>query len=247
MDEFKPIIEELIETAHAPGKHAARNALYHIQKAWEIKDIDSTMAAFRAITGVEEAATAIFHALKRRKYNHAKLLNKDRHFHKAAVYPFLLAIGQMFAGLEIRTQLRYDKNDTNSTLQIALSFPTISHLRDQWFSPVPPLHTLILVNNHVHDFSRQIENIVSKGNAKNMLEYSKELAHMRNRLLYASSEGCPYVKSPIEPYIEFQERIVLLFLKVYLLIDPHKEQQLFVQQALNAFIKTLRIAERKKG
>lgn len=107
---FKDLIAELILGTHVPGKHAARNAFNHIKNAWKIKDIDPTMAAFRAITGVEEAATAIFHALKRNKYNNSQLLNKDRHFHKAAVYPFFQAIGSLFASLDLKTQILCDAN-----------------------------------------------------------------------------------------------------------------------------------------
>ena len=48
---FKDLVAELILTTHVPGRHAARNAFAHIESAWKLKDIDPTMATFRAITG----------------------------------------------------------------------------------------------------------------------------------------------------------------------------------------------------
>jgi len=85
-------ISELILHTPAPGKHCARNAIFHIQKAWEIRHIDREMATFRSITGEEEAAAAIFHSLKRHGYRGANDLNPRNHIHKSAVFPFLQAI-----------------------------------------------------------------------------------------------------------------------------------------------------------
>lgn len=49
-------IGELILERPALGKHAARHATSHIQKAELIKPVDPEMALLRAITGEEEAA-----------------------------------------------------------------------------------------------------------------------------------------------------------------------------------------------
>ena len=73
-EKFGDLIEELVEEYPSPGKHAARSAFRHIKKAWEIKDIDKEMAAFRAITAEEESATAVFHSVMRRKYKNAQNL-----------------------------------------------------------------------------------------------------------------------------------------------------------------------------
>ena len=201
------------------------------------------MAAFRSITGVEEAASAIFHALRRRAYENAKILKFERHFHKSALHPFIGAIAKMFASLDIKTQLHYDKREENPTLKVAISFPNVKELQGQIFYPTPPLHYYVFHNGKLCDFSAQIEQLVNEKNVKSMIQHSRDIANMRNRLLYASSEGCPYAKSPIDPYIESREKIVMMYLKIYLLIDPHKEKQLFVQQALNAFINALNLAD----
>jgi len=54
------------------------------------------MAAFRVITAEEEVATAIFHALVRRKYVGANQIDPRNHVHKAAVAPFFEAVEGFF-------------------------------------------------------------------------------------------------------------------------------------------------------
>ncbi|MCW5207251.1 hypothetical protein VU11_00955 [Desulfobulbus sp. US2] len=66
---------EAIQGCKCETKHCLNNALYHIEKAWKIKDIDLEMAVFRGITAEEEAASAIFHCLKKHRYQNAKKYN----------------------------------------------------------------------------------------------------------------------------------------------------------------------------
>lgn len=86
---------DLIEKAPAPGKHAARNALFHIERAHALQEVDPEMALFRSITGEEEAVRAIFDSLQRRDYPNARRLNWQDHKHKAAVVPFLRAVADL--------------------------------------------------------------------------------------------------------------------------------------------------------
>ncbi|PLU07434.1 hypothetical protein BMJ29_02810 [Sinorhizobium medicae] len=55
------------------------------------------MSFFRAITAEEEAATALILALKQRRYPGSEKLNPWEHLHKAAVSPFLDAVGNVLA------------------------------------------------------------------------------------------------------------------------------------------------------
>lgn len=65
--------------------------------------------------------------------------------------------------------------------------------------------------------------------------------YLRNQILYASSEGIPTIADPIDGYILKRRDVIFTNLIIYLLIDPYKEKQLFVQQALSAFLKMLRL------
>jgi len=87
------LVGTLIPAAPAQGKWAALSAVRHLDRAWRLKKKDPEMAAFRAITSEEESATALFHALKRRKYVGAEKLGPRDHVQKNAVAPFLDAVG----------------------------------------------------------------------------------------------------------------------------------------------------------
>lgn len=89
------VIEHILKSS-APGKHAARSALRHLERAWKLADEMPELAIFSAITAEEESATALFHVLKKHSYDGAELLNGRSHLHKIALHPFMLAVGKLF-------------------------------------------------------------------------------------------------------------------------------------------------------
>lgn len=237
---FHKKVTELILDTPAPGKHCARNAIAHIKKAWEIKEIDPEMAAFRAITGEEEAATAIMHSLSRRKYIGAEKLNYRDHTYKAAVFPFFQGISGAFARHleQFKVTLEIDTKDKKPTLKTRINIPRptgdVMHAY-----PDPPLHFEITMNGKIYDFSHELEKLATLKNVKKITDYIKRQANTRNVILYAATQGIPQIKLPIEGFLERKRSIVFGHLVIYLLIDPYKEHQLFVQQALTAFLKML--------
>ena len=48
LTEIQRHVAELILNTPVPGRHAARSAIRHIQKAWRIRGADAEMAVFRA-------------------------------------------------------------------------------------------------------------------------------------------------------------------------------------------------------
>ena len=88
------VVEHILRSSGA-SKHAARSALRHLERAWELIGNMPELAIFLGITAEEESATAVFHCLKRRKYKGAERINIYDHRHKTALHPLLLAIGQM--------------------------------------------------------------------------------------------------------------------------------------------------------
>ncbi len=199
------------------------------------------MAAFRAITGEEEAATAIMHSLRRREYKGAEKLKYRDHTFKTAVFPFFQAISSVFARYvdAFKPTLVIDENLKKPTLQTRINVPgptgDILHAY-----PDPPLHFDVTMNGKIHDFSDELNELATVKNAKKITDYIKRQANMRNVILYASNKGIPKMEyPPIEKFIERKRDIVFGHLVVYLLIDPHKEHQLFVKQALTAFLKML--------
>lgn len=86
------IVRSQIERTRPRGRHSALNATDGLDKAWALRHIDKEMAVFRAITAEEEAASALFHALKRRGYPDSGKLNPRLHEHKAALTPYIIGI-----------------------------------------------------------------------------------------------------------------------------------------------------------
>ena len=75
------------------GDHVFRNMI----RASKLKGIDPEMAAFRALTAEEEAASALIHSLKWHRYKLSEQLKPRDHIQKAAVYPFFLAVEGLLA------------------------------------------------------------------------------------------------------------------------------------------------------
>src|SRR4051812_32687695 len=108
--EFDGHLVQMLEATALPGRASAKNAVRHIDKANAIADTDPDMAAFRAITAEEEAATALFHSLKRHRYPGSELLKPRDHLQKNAVAPFCSAVSRLFElvdeQFDLRPQLR---------------------------------------------------------------------------------------------------------------------------------------------
>jgi hypothetical protein len=235
--ELEQRIREMVLRTSSPAKHAARSALRHIDTAVAIRDIDPEMAAFRAITAEEEAATAVFRALQGRKYIGAHRMDPRNHVHKAALRPFLVGVGEFLfrsaEKLHLEVQLRWREKKPKDKLQIVLR-PTKGPLVGREMISPLPLEFDAKVNGAPYDFSEELAKVVTLRRAKSIEKHIRELANRRNRMLYASPDGIPAVAGPIDKPLARSKDRVLGHLIVVLLIDQYP-QQLFVQQALNAF------------
>lgn len=237
-------IKKLILDTPPPGKHCARSAIRHIEKAWEIKDVDREMAGFRALTGEEESVTAIFHSLKRRNYKSADKLNPRNHVHKCAVYPFLIAVSEAFepfkSEMEPQLELHAENGEKKFRVRITVKGPDGKKL---WAFPEPPLNFNVWVNNKLYDFAEQFSVLASDKKAKDMLTAIRKAANYRNQILYASQKGIPSLAEPIDKYLLKRRDVIFLNLAIFLIIDQCSEIQLFAQQALAALLKMLKIID----
>lgn len=234
-NELQQKIATLVEFAPVPGRHAARSAIRHVEKAWLLRHLDLEMAVFRAITAEEEAARAIIHALQRHRYPGASKLKWRRHDHKAAVAPFfdiVLRFISQIPGLE--THLKWNRDDPRSQLELGIRFPFLPER--SWMYPVPPLHFNLQANDKVHDFIPEIQSLASERNVTSIQEYVEQRANQRNQILYASDQGIPRIDRPITDYLLSRRDAIFRMLGVFVLIDPYREQQLFVHQTLDAFL-----------
>ncbi len=238
-DEFDRELANCInDSAKGYSKQCARSAIHHLELAWKIKDIDPEMAIFRAITSEEEAATAIFIALKDKGYINAKKIKFKKHSYKQALEPFIRSISvfsEKWAnepGFPFGEKYQLKIDGENKNKKLTLSF----HLKDKLVTAIPPLGFTISINGKPYYFENELIKITSGKNKTDVINHVNKRANLRNIILYAQSAGIPKITSNIEEHIRKRKNIVFMLLKIYALIYPYKEKALFVQQALDAFL-----------
>ncbi len=239
---FTDRLRALVLQTSAPGKHAARSALRHTDMAWALRGIDPEMAAFRSITGQEEAATAVFQALRHRRYTGAASINPRKHIHKSALLPFLQAVAEYLfrsaekLGVDIR--LRWPEHPKADPLAIVLTHRLPSGER-QSFLPQPPFNFTATQAGVPYDFHVEFEFVASVRQAKSIDDAIKRATNTRNCLLYAACNGIPKVTGSIERRLQWAADHVFGVLTIYLLIEQYPQRQQFVQHALDMFLKLL--------
>jgi hypothetical protein len=191
LTDFQREVAALILDTPAPGKHAARNAIRSLERAWTILALDPEMAFFRGITAEEEAATALFHALQRRRYPGSQRIKWQSHDFKAAVIPFFTAVSYIFDNItHFQSGLQIDAEDGPRRVKtwLKLRFPDG---RERRLMPIPPLHYEFTADDRRHDFVPEIGRVATDQNVESIRAYVKQRANARNKALYASSQGVP--------------------------------------------------------
>ena len=229
------------DNAKGYAKQCARSAIHHLELAYKIKDIDPEMAVFRSVTAEEEAATAIFIALKDKGYANAKKIKFKRHSYKQALEPFIRGIGNFSEkwanepgfpfGKKYQLRIEGEKKDK----KLSLSF----HYQDKLVTAIPPLGFTISLNGKPYYFEKELFEMTSGKNKDDVVKHLDTIANLRNQILYAQTEGIPKITSNIENHLNKRRSVVFMLLKIYALIYPYKEKALFVQQALNAFLQMM--------
>lgn len=222
------------------ARHCAKSALRHLERADLIVKLDPEMAIFHALTAEEEAATAVFFAVKHHRYPNANKLKHRDHTHKNALYPFLIAINNYLAGIDppmlpwkIFTKTEGDRKFLATKIQTP---------DDRWGEPQPPLGFEIkrLANGTRERFASQLQELAEGAGAADVRKYLGDCANVRNRLLYASDQGVPIARGDVPQTLLTARARVFVLLRALCLIFPHKERALFVQQVLDAFLLALK-------
>lgn len=236
---FDEICRAMLDASpNRQSRHSLRSAFHHLERAAALVEIDPAMAAFRAITAEEEAATGLMHCLKEKGYKNTDFLKPKDHVQKNAVSPFLDILGSSFAKT-IGTQfhdlkLILDGDGNDRRLMIALSI--FINGQEIWARPIPPLNFTVTSSGKALSYRQEIDHLVKINGRKNILDYLRAQANRRNCLLYAGSEGYPAKVQLPEGFLERRKKFVLCLLRAYLLIQPYSEKLTFVQDALDAFL-----------
>lgn len=225
------------------SRHCFRSAYIHLRKAHLIADVDPAMAAFRALTAEEEAASGLMYCLKERGYEMADLLRPTDHRWKNGVIPFISALGLFFHeifGDRVQAKVLFQPAQDDEPEHLGLGIPMVVDGEEVLLRPLPPLNFLASVNGELPpSYLAQLEKVASSSGRENIRRYIAEEANTRNRLLYASATGVPEVTSIGEDFYRKRRRNVLVLLGAYLFIQPYQEIQPFVQASLKAFVQMM--------
>ena len=231
------------------GGYAAASCRRHLERAWELRERMPEVSVFLAITAEEEAATAIFHALRKRKYECANKIKDWDHKYKAGVYPFVRLIGDTLAPPEgsLPLMLYFDESNKAKAGILRVGIPiSVKDGMKYCLIPEPPLGLVSKgPDGTVRDYAREIRSVASEKGIQSIYEYIKQLANERNRMLYATDSSLPKVEDANADYKRYSDA-ALLNLIIYLLIEPHNKQSL-PQEALVAYLRVLNRIEENEA
>lgn len=223
--------------SRAPIKHA----WVHIEKARVLAGVDNEMAAFRAITAEEEAATGIIHALQIIGYERSNLLNSRDHKHKAGLWSLLMIISAFMhnVGASEYLKVTVKEGSGENAGKLDVFFPSPLSGDSSLMRSVPPLGFSISSHGKNITFQKQADELASIHNKNQLKTHISKEANLRNELIYASHEGMPSEIEDPTDFISDREQRVMVLTYIYLLISQYPERQLFVQQSLDAYLRLL--------
>lgn len=238
----------------APRTHAThcfRSALYHLERAELLREIDPAMAIFRAITAEEEAASGVMRCLVEMGYPESDALNPHDHAHKHAVFPFMqvlgLFFGQTLAHHFTNYNLHIKEEDGATRLTLALNVKINGEA--QLAYPIPPLNFGVKNSEtgEAPDYAFQINQLVAAKGKATVKAFLKKEANLRNEILYAGPNGYPTISSLDDSFLVERRTRVLAMINLYLLVFPYQEHQPFVTQAIASFVKMLEQLKRQRS
>lgn len=224
--------------------HCGRSAYRHLRLAWRLRPIDSEMSLFRAITAEEEASTALILALQRQRYPGAARLDHRKHEQKLAIIPFLDAIQTMLFDAGVKAPKVQISEGKKPQLSLAIDIGSILGDGEELLGwPDHPLN-FVLRNGMDQEagaylFEKELQAVADGHGLDDMIAVVRDIARLRNKLLYASDGGYPTVTFRDELILERRRRVtVIMALTIAILQTP--SHQLFAVQCLEAFLRALR-------
>ena len=210
------------------------NAIKHHETARTILDNHQALASFVAITGQEEAASALIHALMHRRY--APKLNPQNHRHEASIIACVQSLQPHFGAnflKEFRITFDFERNRID--LKIPLSNFNVKGGKDFAIRPVEPLdlvHSSPL-GSAVPWVTRELIKFAEANNNDSAQQMIDEIANARNTLLYASDTAEPISKVTLL-HLSRRFNISLAILIVTVMILQSKKKFPLIKDALDA-------------
>ena len=240
LDHYQQSLLKVAAKTSGKGGYSSASCAQHLERSLALKEKMPEVAVFLMITAEEEAATAVFSALRKRRYEGAKHLKEKSHIFKSGLYPFIQLLGNTVGALKfgVKLELFFDpKPHQPDDAVLKIRAPIKLPERDDVFIvPDPPLN-LVAVDpgGEKTDYFREVRKVASEKGIDSIHEKIRIWSNRRNMMLYASDSGIPNVEN-VDKWIQPHLNGVFVNLAAYLLVEPHTKQN-FVQEALSAFLK----------
>ncbi|EKO3892348.1 hypothetical protein [Vibrio metschnikovii] len=232
---------EVSSQTNGNAGYAAKSSIRHVHRALGLKSTMPEVSAFLAITAEEEASTALFSALKNKRYARAKELKKNSHLHKAGVYPFLILLGETIGigSGELPVEMTFNiPNDSENKILRTRMLIGKSDGMVHYVYPDPPLNLVSVdASGNVKDYLKDIRSVAFEKGIKSIHEYIKTVANIRNQMLYASDSSIPNIKN-VDEMLQRHIGATFLIHAMYLFIAQQPKQKL-VEECLDIYLKTL--------
>ncbi|MCP5268677.1 MAG: hypothetical protein H6943_06520 [Zoogloeaceae bacterium] len=165
---------EASEKTHA--RESMRSAIEHLRLAEPLFQHDISMAVFRCITAVEEAASSLMLLMKTKMYPRANELNRTDHLFKNAMLPFIRILHGCVVRVASEQKFHIDLL-VHQSLQQPLGIAVIAEHIDGSSSMVPinpPLSFLLSEDGLGIDQVRDIDAFVKREGAASVRAYLKQ-------------------------------------------------------------------------
>jgi hypothetical protein len=224
------------------ARAASMNAFKHLRLAWKLRDTDANMAALRAITAEEEAASAVIYLAQQKGYRGAHKLNFRDHIHKASIFPFICAVGRAIENSGI-ADIKIGIDPVSPKIFISFALP--QSIQDETGQtrgePDHPLNLAINIGttaSNVVLFEDELAKMLNIAKPKTVRDVFEEIANLRNKLLYATDDGA-YVIDIDRRFIEEKQRRVCILIGVAICISQTPVHQLLVAQSIKGLLQSL--------
>ncbi|EJL6278852.1 hypothetical protein [Vibrio cholerae] len=238
LSDFQKKLFEMSSVTKGHSGFAAKSSIRYVERSFELAGTMPEVAAFLAITAEEEAATALFLALKSKGYLRSSELKIHDHKHKGGLYPFLTLLGVALKVSEVPYQLVVENNNGRYILRTQLQ------IGDFALQPDPPLNQVNVDGlGNAKNYLHEVRAVASERGITSIFQYIKDIANKRNLLLYASATTLPSVE---DVNAELQRHIgsTILIHIIYLLVIQHGKQNL-VEECVNVYLKIQHNLENK--
>lgn len=238
------LIEALEASKKTHARESMRSAVDHLRRAEPLFASDVSMAVFRCITAIEEAASSLMLLMIDKQYPRSDELKRTHHLYKNAMLPFIRIFHRSLVRISSERKFDIELIILNSSVEpLGLAITTKKSDGSESMTQIyPPLSLLLSACGIEIDNEIDIDKFIKNEGAFSVSGYLKQEANLRNKLLYATPSGIPRITIDHRKFFSAKQQAVRTMLCAYFLIEPF-EAQLAVTYALNSYLDLIAIVK----